>query len=114
MALQNIQYIPSWSPLRACPFVLSAHHDILSLLFMKPSPHKAGVEQQSGNVHTVTGAISNERRRSQRSQYPAPELKMDLATGAVDWMLSISAHSIRANYHPHEKFMPRMQTAQTL
>jgi hypothetical protein len=28
---------------------------------------KAGGEQQSGCVHTVTGAISNERRRSQRS-----------------------------------------------
>jgi len=47
--------------------VLSAHHDILSLLFIKPSPHKAGGEQQSGHVHTGTGAILNERCRSQRS-----------------------------------------------
>src|SRR5271170_1494221 len=32
-----------------------------------PSPHKAGGEQQSGHVHTGTGAILNERCRSQRS-----------------------------------------------
>lgn len=62
LGCRQLQCIPSWSPLQACLFVSSAHHEILSLLFMKPSPHKAGGEQQSGNIHTVIGAIPKERR----------------------------------------------------
>jgi hypothetical protein len=54
MALQKAQYIPSWSPLQACLSVLSAHHDILSLLFIQANAAQGG-EANSKAVMYIPG-----------------------------------------------------------
>jgi hypothetical protein len=93
MALQNVQYIPSWSPWQACLSVLSAHHDILSLLFIKP--HRTGREANSKAVMYIPGLVPFRTNDVGRKEVDILRLGLEviLLEAVAFWISPISRQS---------------------